>query len=149
MRTLKFRYWDTKNKKFNSDIGIYLIGGVDLANTIPEGYEITQFTGLTDRHGVEIYEGDILAIDFEYYGHLPKVAEHNLALRGINGYPVTVSWDNEYACFQIESFPNSPGALPSFQAWLGEYISNPSRGSTATPFVEVIGNVWEDKDLLK
>ena len=65
MRDIKFRYWNTKGKKFDTDIGGYLMGDVDLTNTLPEGYEITQFTGLTDRHGVDIYEGDIVSVDYQ------------------------------------------------------------------------------------
>jgi uncharacterized phage protein (TIGR01671 family) len=69
MREIKFRVWDIKNKKwidswwlqFGSynrlitDIGCY----INLSEHSHD-YIIQQFTGLKDKTGKEIYEGDIL-----------------------------------------------------------------------------------------
>ena len=70
MRPLKFRAWDKESKKF--------VHGENLANpnSIPvinygdsfelkSKFEITQWTGLTDRHGKEIWEGDILELGYK------------------------------------------------------------------------------------
>jgi uncharacterized phage protein (TIGR01671 family) len=52
MREIKFRAWDSKNKKM-----IYF----DLSDTIaPSQDHIMQYTGLKDKNGIEIYEDDIL-----------------------------------------------------------------------------------------
>ncbi len=50
MRTLKFRCFDNKSNKMIENC----------SHVQREGIEIMQFTGLLDRHGVEIYEGDIV-----------------------------------------------------------------------------------------
>ena len=52
MRTLKFRCFDNKSNKMIENC----------SHVQREGIEIMQFTGLLDRHGVEIYDGDIVAI---------------------------------------------------------------------------------------
>lgn len=79
---------------------------------------LMQSTGLTDKNGKEIFEGDILSIETD---------EENVR--------VEVSWDSKHALFVFESKKyNEKEALGEL------FEDNPY------PF-KIIGNVWEDPEL--
>jgi len=72
MRTIKFRAWNTNKEEmiFNpiaNDIGKnqYISLNEVIERFANEGFILMQFTGLFDKNGVEIWEGDI--IHYGYY----------------------------------------------------------------------------------
>lgn len=76
MREIKFRGWDTLNKNMTKNIqDDYIIGEW----VRDQRFVVMQYTGLENKQGVEIYEGDIL--------------------ENPNGIRCTVKYVNEHAAF--------------------------------------------------
>lgn len=153
-REIKFRAWDNAaSMMLSSDdiaIALQLNGDVlplDLfASSVGmlalrrspknERYTLMQFTGLHDKNGKEIYEGDIVF----------NANKHLLTL--VNEYPRTyvVEWREGKYNEENTWLRNTPGFIfrklnPVGKRYM-ELIFNQSQ-------IEIVGNIYENPELLK
>ena len=136
MRTIKFRAWDKKEKKMHNPIYIITPSGHwEVGKTIVESInpkyattgdlnplEIMQYTGLKDKNGKEIYEGDIG--NYTYYPADVELGTHTV----------------------IEEVSFSRGAFGIKRG--DDTLSFEGTMDTEEDF-EVIGNIYENKEALK
>lgn len=131
-RPIKFRAWDKEGKHMVQidvlDLRVPKLVGKDergyLHDMDLKYYELMQFTGLKDKNGKEIYEGDVV----EFHAH------------------VRAEWTDYYGKGKIVYRPDGMTFVVDTKEgdWLVEDTTHYEE-----PCFEVIGNVWEHPHLLK
>ncbi len=78
MREIKFRAWDGHTKSFFDTPDTHYLPtlevdekGILTIKTKDDSYKVMQFTGLKDKNGKEIYEGDVVTTTCPVMGREP------------------------------------------------------------------------------
>lgn len=125
-RPIKFRAWDRLTKTMFEPMDLRS-SYARLNGFGSQGYELMQYTGLKDKNGKEIYEGDIVKI--HNYKETWKRGEPKIDWRVFE-----IRW-NRY----LWSFNNSVISKP-----LADYDT-----TDLMPYdIEIIGNIYENPELL-
>lgn len=130
MRQIKFRAWD---KEFEGGTMTYSDERLHLEDFFcyHEGQDLMQFTGLLDKNGKEIYEGDIVTA--EHYG---KEVKHIYEVAWSEG-----CCSFNFYCQTDENCGNNGAPVSDFAMGCGE-------GDIDAETIKVIGNIYENPELL-
>lgn len=139
MRTLKFRVWDKAENKWllgydYPDLGGFSLFGemvlvgefahvINIEKLSNDDYAVMQFTGLKDKNGKEIYEGDVIQID-AFYENIPH-------------YPTDNQTDDLIGIVKYVNGSFEADSVPLYVFY-----------ETNNPELEIIGNIHENPDLL-
>jgi uncharacterized phage protein (TIGR01671 family) len=133
MREIKFRAWDKNRKswlsKANHSImmnGEFMYNWGDKTELMgvlpdtPKEIEVMQYTGLKDKNGVEIFENDFIKYCKKIYVIKWRKAKFEMIDKTFTG-----------------------------KDFLGQPLVSPSLSMRHEEDLEVIGNIWENTELLK
>lgn len=97
MRDIKFKVWDKVNKRMIEweELILLPIWEVFTINTEEDTMEILEFSGMTDKLGNELYEGDIIEYQNEKYRIDYMEGEKSWKILGITTHEDTTSYDME------------------------------------------------------
>lgn len=144
-REIKFRAWNDGQMLYGYDLPGMVGSFVNLNEVIElaceSGYVLMQYTGLKDKNGVPIYEGDIVRIVTDDFSN-----EYTKRLMRTVG---RVDWVEEGCEYWVKLYNEGEyGGGIEFLKLCSETWGADDKEIENT-FVEVIGNIYENPELLK
>jgi uncharacterized phage protein (TIGR01671 family) len=121
VREIKFRGWDKIRKQM-----VYGLCSSEQRHTLI--WELMQYTGLKDKNGVDIYEGDIVKHCNPHWGHNPKQI-------------LVVEWEEKVSENGKQLINCGWKFKPIHKGVTTRYVPSVD--------FEVIGNIYENPELLE
>ena len=134
MREIKFRAWRIDDKKMYLPFNL-LDELNDTEGHFPQDTVLMQYTGLHDKNGIEIYEGDILRIKAENGKWNILVVKYGIARREMKS-----GWTVDIPSFYFDLVGADFKAFPIVKNYKGKHDLT---------MLEVIGDIYSNPELLK
>jgi len=127
-REIKFRVWDIELHIWINNIGM----GKDktLAKGTEKRFCVMQFTGMHDKNGKEIYEGDLVLIENTH--------------EKFKDYPLLITFEDGSFCLRLINTNTFSSAIT-----MRDNIANSRHFEGVDPIITIIGNLHENPELLK
>ncbi|MCP3669953.1 MAG: hypothetical protein GY814_05885, partial [Gammaproteobacteria bacterium] len=143
MRDIKFRAWRSQVKRFRFfDISTgFNVENADVFKTVE------QYTGLKDKNGVEIYEGDVLNFDWRLQKTNELYASDCENIKGLvlfENSKFIVRYFNKSMSFDLSGI----NQVTFERFWRETYVSAKDDYFKMSGF-EVVGNIYQNPELIK
>ena len=113
-------------------------------NTVMSSGIVEQYTGLKDKNGKEIYEGDVVHIT-PYFKK--KGGKRFMAQKPYRNPLSVIEWDDDAGAFSENTYENGEFQIGGFLFEMA--LDSETLEGTQRHTIEVIGNIHENPELLE